>query len=233
MVVMKHTQILTAAILLLAALPAMAQKNKVLPEPTAFINSIEDSDLTVKSDYYTGTFQVRSGEEVYYVEIFSGAPYLCDYITLDNIDNEIINNNIQPVDRRNGEMFSANDLIPMTYDNVVMKSIMQEVFPKCTFGGKSDKFIELWMVIDPESLKVMEVSISFGHSKSDRSMFSIPPYKVRQLECLVKERVIARYRTPLNEQAPARQNASYQVARYFIYISDFDLGISSGPVRDL
>ena len=213
-----------------AAMPVVAQENNALPAVAVAVEGVEDSDLTVKSDYYTGQFQVRSGEEVYCVEIFSGAPYLCDYITLDNIDNEIINNNIQPVDRRNGEMFSANDLIPMTYDDVVIKSIMQDVFPKCTFGGKSDKFIELWMVIDPESLKVMEVSISFGHSKSDRSMFSIPPYKVRQLECLVKERVIARYRTPLNEQAPARQNASYQVARYFIYISDFELGIPSGPV---
>ena len=122
---------------------------------------------------------------------------------LSNTKNEIINNNIQPVDRRTGDQFSTNDLIPMTYDNVVMKSIMQEV------------------------------SISFDHSQGDKSMFAIPPYKVRQLESLIKERVIARYNTPLEEQAPVRQNASYQAARYLIYISDFDLGISSGPVRDL
>ena len=66
---MRKTLFLVGMTLLFAAMQLVAQENNALPAVAA-AEGIEDSDLTVKSDYYSGQFQVRSGDELYNVEVF-------------------------------------------------------------------------------------------------------------------------------------------------------------------
>lgn len=195
-----------------------AQKDSI-PAIIDITQGLEDSDLLVNcADYYTGKLLVRSSDEVYQVKISSN-----HYLML--IDNNHNENNVQVYSRRTGQSLLPEYLHPMKLDMSCIQSILQTVFPLCSFKPGYEEGmnrIALSMRIDPDSCKVRDVSFTFSYLEDDQSILSIPPSRIRQLESLIKEHIVAEY--PTAEYARERnRNASVLFANCSFTFTKFDL----------
>ena len=176
--------------------------------------TLEDSDLLVNcNDYYSGKFIVRSGNEVYQLNFFSGFGANC--LEIFNERNEIKKNGISAYDRKTGEALMPEYMVPMKIDWDCLEPILHEVFPLCSFKPQMDKDknrIRMDMKIDPDTFTVIEVNFVCYYPDNDRSIFSLPPSKIRQLETLIKKRIVAEFPMPIEHLHESRRNASYQIA---------------------
>lgn len=129
-----------------------------------------------------------------------------------------------PVDKRTGEAVDLFYARVLTFDSATINSISREVFPNCDIAvQKSKKYIELYVSIDMNTYKVIDMAISLPYSNTDKSLLSIPPSKIKQLEKLIKERCKGEFRVTDPMLTEFTRNSSYAIARYVIYFSKFSL----------
>lgn len=171
---------------------------------------VPDSDKTTSSDYYTGKTEVRSSFETYII-VNSQSNSKYGYLFLSNKKNRCFGpNRINPIDKKTGTKLYFDDLPALRPDIPALDAIVKEVFPHCYFSNDSDDILlMITMAVDPATHKVLEVEIGFEDINKNKQILAIPPYKIRQLEKLVIEKVTAQFTLDYCDYPDWVKNASY------------------------
>ena len=213
---MRNTLLLVGMTLLFAAMPLVAQENIVQPAVAA-AEGIEDSDLLIGcSDYYSGKDFVRTGPVTYNVR--TGEGYGLYVIELSNVGNKILcDRPIPNYNEKADRLIVKEYAFEMVFDRSQIKSILREVFPGYSFEGKDGCSIIIRAAVDPKNGSILEVEFDICYRPDKRYPFAIPPHKFRELETIIKERVITKCPPRYSEVPEIRRHDVYHLAgdRFF------------------
>lgn len=216
-----------SVIMLFAGLTVQAQDKNI---DTGLIidfndmSNVEDSDGVIKSDYYSLVSFVRSGSETYSVK--TGSSYHSDlvYAGISNTSNKYTGKHAYI--KETGQTVPSDRIGLYAPNDSQMKEIIKKVFPNCIFGINPDREMNnqqsllIQMLVDPNTQKVLEIYFAIDSDKpgikAQKTLFSLPPSKLRQLEELINGKVDV-------ETRGERKYLSYTRAVYRIYFKKFEL----------
>ena len=214
---MRKTLLLVGVTLLFAAMPLVAQEKNALPAVAAAVEGVEDSDLLIGcSDYYSGKDFVRTGPVTYNVR--TGEGYGLYVIELSNVGNKILcDRPIPNYNEKADRLIVKEYAFEMVFDRSQIKSILREVFPEYSFEGKDGCSIVIRAAVDPKNGSILEVEFDIMYRPDKKYPFAIPPHKFRELETIIKERVITKCPPRYSEVPEIRRHDVYHLAgdRFF------------------